>query len=94
MTNPGAVEIDALMREALTVLQARRAEWDFTGARQSLDLTNHVLRVWRRRTRRSCPTRPAGGCCGISKRTAAGQVLERSRERHPRDGVLPATWSR
>ena len=38
-------QIDELMREGLTVLEARKSEWDFTEARQSLDLTNHVFRV-------------------------------------------------
>jgi hypothetical protein len=38
-------QIDDLMQEALAVLEARRAEWDFTSERQSLDTTNHVLRV-------------------------------------------------
>jgi len=38
-------QIDELMREAVGVLQARRGEWDFTVEKQSLDLTNHVLRV-------------------------------------------------
>jgi hypothetical protein len=38
-------QIDDLMQEALAVLDARRAEWDFTSAKQSHDLTNHVLRV-------------------------------------------------
>lgn len=37
--------INDLMHEALSVLQARKAEWDFTSERQSLDTTNHVLRV-------------------------------------------------
>lgn len=40
-----AAFIDDLMQEGLDVLDARRAEWDFTAERQSLDLTNHVLRV-------------------------------------------------
>lgn len=37
--------IDDLMHDGLQVLEARRGEWDFTVERQSLDLTNHVLRV-------------------------------------------------
>ncbi|HEU4753838.1 MAG TPA: prenyltransferase/squalene oxidase repeat-containing protein [Armatimonadota bacterium] len=38
-------QIDALMQEGLAVLDARRADWDLTRAKQSLDTTNHVLRV-------------------------------------------------
>jgi len=38
-------EIDDLIQEALTVLQTRAPEWDLTAERQSLDTTNHVLRV-------------------------------------------------
>jgi squalene cyclase len=37
--------IDDLMHEALAVLDARRCEWDLSATRQSLDTTNHVLRV-------------------------------------------------
>jgi hypothetical protein len=40
-----AAHIDDLMQEGLAVLEARRPEWDFTEAKQSLDTTNHVLRV-------------------------------------------------
>lgn len=38
-------QIDDLMQEALSVLDARRAEWDLSPAPQSLDVTNHALRV-------------------------------------------------
>lgn len=38
-------QIDDLMQDALSVLDGRRAEWDLTPEKQSLDLTNHVLRV-------------------------------------------------
>jgi squalene cyclase len=38
-------QIDELMQEGLAVLDARRAEWDLTPQKQSLDTTNHVLRV-------------------------------------------------
>jgi hypothetical protein len=38
-------QIDALMRDALTVLADRRPEWEFQVEKQSLDTTNHVLRV-------------------------------------------------
>jgi squalene cyclase len=38
-------QIDDLMQEALAVLESRRAKWDFTAGRHSLDTTNHVLRV-------------------------------------------------
>src|SRR4051812_18407952 len=38
-------QIDDLMQGALSVLDARRAEWDLTPEKQSLDVTNHVLRV-------------------------------------------------
>jgi len=38
-------QIDALMREGVAVLDARRNEWEFQVEKQSLDTTNHVLRV-------------------------------------------------
>lgn len=37
--------IDDVMHEAIRVLESRRDEWSFAVQRQSLDLTNHVLRV-------------------------------------------------
>jgi squalene cyclase len=34
------------MQEGLAVLDSRRADWDLTSTKQSLDTTNHVLRVY------------------------------------------------
>ncbi len=39
-------QIDALMQDGLAVLSAGAAEWDLTAGRLSLDVTNHVLRVY------------------------------------------------
>src|SRR5688572_30818633 len=38
-------QINDLMQQALSELEARKPEWDLTAEKQSLDTTNHVLRV-------------------------------------------------